>query len=49
MMISHEEMIIFLKEMYVLMNEYKRCEETQIKELIYNDIQFLGDVIASAP
>ncbi|WP_157860764.1 hypothetical protein [Bacillus sp. LL01] len=49
MMISHEEMIIFLKEMYLLMNEYKRCEEAQTKELIYNDIQLLGEVIASAP
>ncbi|WP_368505057.1 hypothetical protein AB3N04_05255 [Alkalihalophilus sp. As8PL] len=49
MMISHEEMIIFLKEMYLLMNEYKRCEEAQIKELIYKDIQLLGEVIVSAP
>ncbi|WP_157801040.1 hypothetical protein [Bacillus solitudinis] len=44
-MISNEEMILFIKEIYLLTNEYEKCDEAVIKEQIYNDILFFSKII----
>lgn len=45
-MIKSEEMLIFINELVLLIEEYKRCNNLLIKEAIYNDIVLLSDVIA---
>lgn len=44
-MISNEEMIIFIKEFYLLLNEYQNCEDDDLKKQIKNDILFLSEII----
>ncbi|MCM3714867.1 hypothetical protein [Halalkalibacter oceani] len=44
-MISNEEMIIFIKEFYLLLNEYQKCEDEALKKQIHNDILFLSEII----
>ena len=44
-MISSEEMITFIREIYLLINEYNRCDDLKIKNLINDDILFLSNII----
>jgi hypothetical protein len=43
--IKNEEMFIFIHELGLLIDEYQRCENTEIKEQIYDDILLLREVI----
>jgi hypothetical protein len=43
--IKNEEMLIFINELGLLIEEYKRCRNEEIKELIYDDILLLSEVI----
>ncbi len=44
-MISNEEMILFMKQINLLINEYNKCHDLQIKEQIYEEIIVLSDLI----
>lgn len=44
-MISNEEMIIFIKQIKLLINEYNKCQDLKIKEQIYEEIIVLSDLI----
>lgn len=44
-MISNEELIIFMKQINLLINEYNKCHDHQIKEQIYEEIIVLSDLI----
>jgi hypothetical protein len=44
-MISNEEMIMFMKEINLLIKEYKRCDDEYIKRKINDDIFFLSEII----
>ncbi len=44
-MVSAEEMVLFIKEIYLLINEYKRCNDAQLKELIKDDIMFFSEIL----
>lgn len=44
-MISNEELIIFMKQINLLISEYNKCHDYQIKEQIYEEIIFLSDLI----
>ncbi|WP_169908080.1 hypothetical protein [Metabacillus halosaccharovorans] len=44
-MISNEEMIIFMKQIKLLINEYNKCYDVKIKEQIYEEIIVLSDLI----
>jgi len=44
-MISNEEMIIFIKQIKLLISEYNKCHDLKIKEQIYEEIIVLSDLI----
>lgn len=44
-MISNEEMIIFIKQIKLLINEYNKCHDLQLKEQIYEEIVILSQLI----
>lgn len=44
-MICEEEMALFIKEFGHLLDEYRKCEESSLKNAIYEDIVLLGSVI----
>ncbi|MBM7570932.1 hypothetical protein JOC48_001412 [Aquibacillus albus] len=44
-MISDEELAIFIKEIYLLIDEYKRCDHSKTKAQIYDDMLFLYDIV----
>lgn len=44
-MITNEEMIIFIKEIFLLINEYNRCNDEFIKSKISDEISFLSEII----
>lgn len=46
-MIQNEEILIFIHQLGLLFDEYKRCKDTVIQEKIYDDILLLSDVIKS--
>ncbi len=46
-MISEEEMSLFVREIYLLINEYQKCPDKSLKEKIYDEIQDLSKIIAS--
>lgn len=43
--IKNDEMLIFINELGLLIDEYQRCKNTEIKEQIYDDILLLSEVI----
>ena len=45
-MVTNDEMIIFIEEIYMLIKEYKKCDNEQIKKQIYRDILILSVVIS---
>lgn len=44
-MISSNEMVTFIREIYLLINEYNRCTDNEIKEYIMLEITTLSDII----
>lgn len=44
-MIPSNEMTIFIKEIYLLIIQYNRCDSDDIKKQIYVEIMILSDVI----
>ncbi len=44
-MISNEELILFMKQINLLITEYKNCQDQQMKEQIYEEIIVLSDLI----
>ncbi|MBO1515586.1 hypothetical protein [Metabacillus bambusae] len=44
-MISNEEMTMFIKEIYLLIIQYNRCDSADIKNQINNEILILSEVI----
>ncbi|MCT2536940.1 hypothetical protein NC661_16255 [Aquibacillus koreensis] len=44
-MVSEDELQLFKKEIYLLIDEYDRCLDIKIKNQIYHDIELLLDVI----
>lgn len=44
-LIAPEEMILFIKELSQLINDYERCTERDIKAKINSQILFLSEVI----
>ncbi|MCM3443283.1 MULTISPECIES: hypothetical protein [Metabacillus] len=45
-MVTKDEMILFIEEIYMLIKEYKRCTDEQMKKQIYRDILQLSEVIS---
>lgn len=45
-MISSEEMTIFIKEIYLLIIQYNRCDSPEIKKQINEEILILSDLIS---
>ncbi len=48
-MISNEEMVIFIKEINLLINDYNRCDDILVKKQIYDDILLLNKVLTNRP
>ncbi len=44
-MISSEEMTIFIEELYSLIQDYKRCNDTKLKKQIHDEILVLSEII----
>lgn len=44
-MIDENEYLIFINELHHLIDEYKKCKDDLIKEMIAVDILFLEDAI----
>ncbi len=44
-MISNEELVVFTKELNLLLDEFYRCDNFKIKKQIYADILFLVEII----
>jgi hypothetical protein len=44
-MISDEEMALFIREIYLLINDYYKCTDEETKLIIYEEIQFLSKII----
>ncbi|WP_199484495.1 hypothetical protein [Peribacillus glennii] len=45
-MINNDEALIFLEEIGRLINDYYRCEDHEIKNQIFKDIQLLASAIS---
>ncbi|MBT2639606.1 MULTISPECIES: hypothetical protein [unclassified Bacillus (in: firmicutes)] len=44
-MVAVEEHLLFIKELGRLFDEYAQCENKELKNEIYKDIQLLGEAI----
>lgn len=44
-MIAAEEHLLFIKELGRLFDEYANCEDNELRNEIYKDIQLIGKVI----
>ncbi|WP_171038101.1 hypothetical protein [Aquibacillus sediminis] len=44
-MVSKQEELIFIKELKLLINDFERCEDIEIKAKIHEDINLLVEVI----
>ena len=46
-MVTNEELILFMRDLYSLICDYKKCENCNIKNQIYQEIQLLSEIIKS--
>ncbi|MBT2680881.1 hypothetical protein J7E38_17970 [Bacillus sp. ISL-35] len=44
-MVAVEEHLLFIKELGRLFDEYAICEDSELKNEIYKDIQLIGEAI----
>jgi hypothetical protein len=44
-MVAAEEHLLFIKELGRLFDEYAHCEDSELKNEIYKDIQLIGEAI----
>lgn len=44
-MLSNDDLVLFTKELKLLLDEFFRCNNVQIKKQIYTDILFLIKII----
>ena len=46
-MISPEERLLFIREIYQLKNEHQRCTDNNLKGKIYYEIKLLSEILDS--
>ncbi|MFS0882892.1 hypothetical protein [Virgibacillus sp. 6R] len=46
-MASSEEMLLYIREIYKLINEYKDCDDDDTKNKIYDNILLLSEILKS--
>ncbi|MCE4047885.1 MULTISPECIES: hypothetical protein [Bacillaceae] len=45
MMIKDDEMLLFIRHIYFLVNECKKCEDYEMKSKITDEIYFFGELL----